>query len=70
MMRGKNMKSVNITRVVLIADEGKVLTNGEVYGKSIVLGDWDSANNYREITVEEYNELQAKHDAESEGVVT
>lgn len=70
MMRGKNMKSVNITRVVLIADEGKMLTNGEVYGKSIVLGDWDSANNYREITVEEYNELQAKLESESEGVVT
>lgn len=53
------MKSVKITRIVLIADEGKVLTNGETYAKSIALGDWDSANNYREITVEEYKEIQA-----------
>ena len=64
------MKSVNITRVVLIADEGKVLTNGETYAKSIALGDWDSPNNYHEITVEEYENIMAENESESEAEVT
>ena len=58
------------TRTVLIADEGKMLTDGETYAKSVELGDWDKVENYREITEAEYNKIQAKHDAESEGVVT
>lgn len=59
-----------VTRTVLIADEGMMLTNGETFAKSVELGDWDKVDNYREITEAEYNELQAKHDAESEGAVT
>lgn len=58
------------TRTVLIADEGKMLTDGETYAKSVELGDWDKAENYREITTEEYDEIQAKLEEESEGVVT
>ena len=46
------MKTENY--IMLKADEGKVLTNGEVYGKVIVLGNGDVAENYREITQEEY----------------
>ena len=45
---------------MLKADEGKVLTNGEVYGKVIVLGNGDKAENYREITDEEYWEIQSE----------
>ena len=37
-------------RTVIVADEGKMLTNGETYAKSIELGDWDNADNYYEIT--------------------
>ena len=58
------------TRTVLIADEGKMLTDGEIYAKSVELGDWDKAENYHEITTEEYDEIQARLEAESEGVVT
>ena len=58
------------TRTVLIADEGKMLTDGETYAKSVELGDWDKAENYREITTEEYDEIQARLEEESEGVVT
>ena len=58
------------TRTVLIADEGKMLTDGETYAKSVELGDWDKAENYYEITTEEYDEIQAKLEEESEGVVT
>jgi hypothetical protein len=45
------------TQINLIADEGKILTNGEIYGKVIALGNGDSADNYYEITEEEYNEI-------------
>ena len=62
------MKS--FTRTVIVADEGKVLTNGETYAKSIELGDWDNADNYYEITDEEYNKLMATEEEglPSEGV--
>lgn len=46
------MKTENY--IMIKADEGKVLTNGVVYGKTILLGSGDVASNYREITEEEY----------------
>jgi hypothetical protein len=52
------------TRTVLVADEGKMLTDGENYAKSVELGDWDKAENYYEITTEEYDEIQAKLESE------
>ena len=48
--------------IMLKADEGKVLTNGEVYGKVIVLGNGDSISNYREITKEEYMDILAEEE--------
>lgn len=42
----------------LIATEGMVLTNGEVYVTELWLGDGDSPDNWREITQEEANALQ------------
>lgn len=50
------------TRTVLIADEGKMLTDGEIYAKSVELGDWDKAENYHEITTEEYDEIMSKNE--------
>lgn len=41
-------------RVIIKASEGKMLTNGDIYAKEIALGNWDSADNYVEITNEEY----------------
>ncbi len=41
----------------ITADENKVLTNGTVYGKRVRLGNWDTPENWREITEEEYNAL-------------
>ena len=46
------MKTENF--IILKADEGKVLTNGIAYGKTVILGSGDIASNYREITEEEY----------------
>ncbi len=31
------MKTETITQIILTADEGKYLTNGETYGKTVVL---------------------------------
>ena len=45
------------TRIVLRADEGKYLTDGETYGKVIMLGESRRAEEFHEITEEEYNEL-------------
>ncbi len=59
-----------VTRTVLIADEGMMLTNGETYAKSVELGDWDSAENWREITEAEYEEIQARLEEESGGIMT
>lgn len=46
-------------RIVLTAPEGMMLTNGEGFWVRLELGDWDNAENYREITEEEYNALMA-----------
>lgn len=48
-------------RIVLFADEGKVLTDGKTYGTQIFLGENDVADNYREITVEEYKAIEAEN---------
>ena len=45
------------TRQILYADEGKVLTNGEAYGKILYLAIDEDPNNWYEITEEEYNEI-------------
>jgi hypothetical protein len=37
----------------LIASEGMALTNGATYAVEVWLGDWDSPDNWQEITQEE-----------------
>ena len=51
------MKKETITRIKLTANDGYILTNGEVYGKEIYLGVNDSADNWHEITEKEYAEI-------------
>ena len=45
---------------VITASEGKMLTNGEIYASSVRLGDWDSEENWHEVTVEEYEAILAE----------
>ena len=47
-------------RVILYADEGKILTDGEVYGKQVFLGEDRNAEEFYEITDKEYDEIIEK----------
>ena len=54
------------TRKILYADEGKILTNGEIYGKQIFLAEGVSEDEFCEITEEEYNAIIAKETKDHE----
>ena len=45
------------TRKVIYADEGKVLTNGTIYGTRIYLAEGMSADAFYEISTEEFEAL-------------
>lgn len=48
------------SQIVLLADEGKVLTNGITFGTVVYLGENDSAENWHEITHEEHEQIIAQ----------
>lgn len=51
-------------RTVLYADDGKVLTDGNIYGKQIFLADGVDASVFHEITEAEYEEIIAAEEIE------
>ena len=51
------MKKETIKQIILTADEGMYLTNGETYGKTVVLPENANANEWYEITDIEYNRI-------------
>ena len=53
------------TSMVLYADEGMLLTNGEIFGQEIYLGVGASVDDFYEITEEEAKRIQ-KEAAETE----
>ena len=48
------MEIKEIKQTLLKASEGKILTNGNAYGKVVALGAGDKAENWYEIPIEEY----------------
>ena len=52
------------TRKIIYADEGKVLTDGEIYGKYILLSEGSSEYDFYEIPEAEYEAILA---AQEEG---
>jgi hypothetical protein len=60
------MKTTEITNIRIEAEGGKYLFNGETFCKVAYLGVNDSASNWREVTEEEKEEIEAQNDTETE----
>jgi len=54
------MEVQTVTVNVIKADEGKILTDGTVYGRVIYLGANRTAEEFHEITESEYNEIKGE----------
>ena len=52
------------TRITLYADEGKILTNGNVYGKVIHLAEDMDSSEFWEISDSEYESIMAEMEDE------
>lgn len=64
------MTTTSITMTKLEASDGMMLTNGESYGKTVYLGVGDSAENWHEITDDEYNAImEAQNETGDDGEV-
>lgn len=55
-------------RKVIYANDGKILTNGEIYGKVLYLADGVKETDFYEITQAEYEAILAEQDQESEEI--
>ena len=55
-------------RNILYAEEGKVLTDGEIYGRQIFLAEGKNPSEFYEITEKEYNEVLEKMAEETKDV--
>ncbi len=62
------MKTETIKQIILTADKGMYLTNGETYGRTVILPETARIDDWREITEEEYKSIVEKETAtEAEG---
>lgn len=52
------------SRTILYADEGKILTDGKIYGKQILLAEGTSDLSFYEITEEWYQKMLDKQEKE------
>ena len=54
---------------VIHAEDGMILTNGEVYGKIVFLADGSDENSFHEITDAEYEEIRKREEARAEETI-
>ena len=55
------MKTETLTVNVIKSEKGKILTDGNIYGRTIYLAKGRTADEFHEITEDEYNDIIA-HD--------
>lgn len=53
---------------IITASEGHMLTNGDIYASSVRLGDWDSPDNWHEVSIAEYEAKMAEIAEEEDAV--
>ena len=53
-------------RKIIKASEGHILTDGNIFGSTIYLAEGETGENFYEITLEEYNEIQEAEEATAE----
>lgn len=59
------MKTETLTVNVIKAEKGKILTDGNIYGRMIYLAKNRSPEEFHEITEEEYEEIKKQNEAEA-----
>lgn len=59
------MTKETIKQIILTADEGMYLTNGETYGKTVVLPESANTNDWYEITDIEYNRIMESEELDN-----
>ena len=62
------MKTTEIKTIKIEADEGKILTDGESYGRTIYLAKNRLPEEFHEITEAEYEEIQKQNKAEANNI--
>jgi len=58
------MKKETIKQIILTADEGMYLTNGETYGKTVVLPESADQSVWYEITEAEYEKILKEQESD------
>lgn len=60
------MQTETIKTTVLKSDNGKILTDGTIYGRTIYLAKGRTADEFHEITEAEYEEIQKQNEPDTE----
>lgn len=60
------MQTETIRTTVLKSDNGKILTDGIIYGRTIYLAKGRTADEFYEITEAEYEEIQKQNKTDAE----
>ena len=55
-----------MNRLMMVATDGMILTNGETYGREVYLGSGDSPDNWYEIPLAEYEKRMEEQNHETD----